>query len=346
MLLNMINVDRFLPIQIDITNACNLKCVHCYHPHHKNEGAISLDDWKAILLQYKKLILKMKYRPWVAICGGEPLVSPNLMPILNFIKKDIPGSTIIILTNGTLINEKIIEQLKSFDKIQFQVSLDGPDALRHDSIRGSGNFDRALNGIDLLQKNGFKVNVLSVLSQRTNLWMEDFFKLAKEKKFNSMNFVRFVSEGFGRSLLNNNQDKPLLGLELRSAYQNLIRFITKHQVKSATQGPLFELLVPGLGRNGRFWESIVIDYQGYVVASSRSNLRLGHAINDGIENLFLNHTISKALRTGKVEVCGNCEHFSVCGGDRNAAYAATGNFLAADPGCWKEEIEQKLTGVI
>ncbi len=75
-LLKKINIDRYLPIQLDITNLCNLRCVHCYHPHHKNEGAISLDDWKAILRQYKALINKMHYRASVVICGGEPLTSP------------------------------------------------------------------------------------------------------------------------------------------------------------------------------------------------------------------------------------------------------------------------------
>ena len=82
-LLNRINVDRFLPIQLDITNACNLRCVHCYHPHHKNDGALSLNEWKEILSQYKALIEKMKFRPSVVICGGEPLVSPLLWPILD-----------------------------------------------------------------------------------------------------------------------------------------------------------------------------------------------------------------------------------------------------------------------
>ncbi len=33
--LDWINVDRYLPLQIDITNACNLRCKHCYHPHHE-----------------------------------------------------------------------------------------------------------------------------------------------------------------------------------------------------------------------------------------------------------------------------------------------------------------------
>ena len=118
-LLGKINVDRYLPIQIDITNACNLRCIHCYHPHHKNEGSISLADWKLILDQYKKLISKMHYRPWVMICGGEPLVSPFLFPILDYIKNELSSAKISILTNGTLISAQTIEKLKNYKNVNF-----------------------------------------------------------------------------------------------------------------------------------------------------------------------------------------------------------------------------------
>jgi MoaA/NifB/PqqE/SkfB family radical SAM enzyme len=345
-LLRQINVDRYLPIQIDITNACNLRCVHCYHPHHKNEGAISLDDWRAILLQYKTLVEKMKYRPAVVICGGEPLLSPMLNPLLEFVATEMTSATISILTNGTLVTEKMALGLQKFSNLQFQVSLDGPDSDRHDIIRGKGNFDKALAGIRVLKANGFAVTVLSVLSKRTVGWMEDFFRLAKVEKFDSINFVRFVMEGMGRKLVENEDDQPLLGLELKVAYEDLLRLMLKYQVKSKTQGPLFDLVLPGLGRSGKFWESIVIDFQGYVIASSRAKLRLGHAIRDGVENIFLNHELYRNLRRGRVDVCGDCSLYGVCGGDRNAAFAASGNFLGQDPGCWKVESKQILKGAV
>lgn len=345
-LLKAINVDRYLPLQLDITNACNLRCIHCYHPHHNNEGALSLDNWKQIVFQYKQFIQKMKYRPWIILCGGEPLASPYLLPLLKFIHQELPQSSLSILTNGTLAKEPLLSKLKVFPNLQIQVSLDGPDAERHDQIRGHGNFEKALNGIRSLKSIGLEVNVLAVLSTKTNLWMEDFFRLAKIESFRSMNFVRFVPEGYGRKLLEAHEDQPLLGSNLKLAYQNILGFMTQYGVPSKTQGPLFDLLIPGLGRSGRFWESIVVDYQGYIVASSRSKIRLGHAIHEGLEQIFLHHPIYQGLRSAKVEVCGKCPLYNVCGGDRNAAYAASGNFLGPDPGCWRLQTNQNQRGVI
>lgn len=337
MLLKFINVDRYLPLQIDITNSCNLRCVHCYHPHHNNAGAIGFAEWKLILTEYKKLIRKMSYRPWVMLCGGEPMVNPHFFEILDFISSELPSSKISILTNGTLLTDVSCKKFLKYKNIQFQVSLDGPDATRHNQIRGQNNFKKSIDGIQKLKALGLEVHVLSVLSQKTKPWMEDFFKLAKKEKFDSMNFVRFVPEGYGRRLMDAKEDKPVLGLELKSALQNVLHFMMKYQVKSKTQGPLFDLIMPGLGRSGRFWEAIVVDYQGYVVASSRSKMRLGHSLNDGLEKIFLDHEIYRSLRSGQVKICGTCPQFNVCGGDRNAAYAATGDYLGFDPGCWKFE---------
>lgn len=336
-LLRQINVDRFLPIQLDITNACNLRCVHCYHPHHKNEGALSLVEWKQILSQYKALIQKMKFRPAVVICGGEPLVSPLLWPILDYVKSEMPTAEVSILSNGTLITEATAARLQRYSQVRFQVSLDGPDSNRHDEIRGAGNFEKALRGIRVLRAHRLTVNVLSVLSAKTAPWMEDFFQLAINEQFDSMNFIRFVPEGYGRKLLEASEDQPLIGIQLKDAMENIIRLMAKNGIKSHVQAPLFELVAPGLGRSGRFWESIVVDYQGFIIASSRSKLRLGHALNDGLENVFAKNEIFKSLRRGKVDGCGTCPLYSVCGGDRNAAYAATGNFLGKDPGCWIEK---------
>lgn len=94
------------------------------------------------------------------------------------------------------------------------------------------------------------------------------------------------------------------------------------------------LLHPALGRNGRFWEAIVIDYQGNLLSSSRSRIKLGRVLENNLEDLFLNHPLLKDLRRNKIKVCGTCPHLKKCGGDRNAAFAESGDFLGTDPGCW------------
>jgi MoaA/NifB/PqqE/SkfB family radical SAM enzyme len=329
-----IGTNQILPIQIDITNACNLRCSHCYHSDHNNSGALIQKEWEKILNDYKNLILKYRYSPTVIICGGEPLSSPLIVPLVEFISKNIPKSPVSILTNGTLVNKNFLQKIHNFKNIRFQVSIDGPDEKSHNFTRGNGAFSRSLLGIQNLIGEGYKVNVLAVLSRKNMTQIEDFFRLAKEQQFTSMNFTRFIAKGSGESLAQNKIDRPLEALELKAAFTEIIRCMNKYRVPSRVQSPLFDLLASGLGLSGNYWQAIIIDYQGNMVASSRSKIKLGNVLSGNMEDLFISNPIYQSLKKGNVEGCGSCSKFSFCGGDRNAAYAHSGNFLGRDPGCW------------
>lgn len=342
-ILNWIDVDRYLPLQMDITNACNLRCKHCYHPHHRNAGAIELADWINVLDQYEKLITKLRFRPYVILCGGEPMLSKHFEPVLeNLLVRDW-NCELSVLTNGTLIDPKKVALMKRFSKVTVQVSLDGSTEESHDSVRGQGSFQRTLKGIRYFTDNGVTVNLLAILSKRSSTLIGDFFDLAHSLQVAGMGFTRLILEGHAKTLQSENADRPLLPLELREAYRTLLQESARTGIKTSTSNPLFHLVYEGLGRNGRYWEGITIDYQGRYLASSRSRLILGHALTDGIEEIFLRHPLLRRLRKQDVKVCGSCPHYAVCGGDRNAAYAASGDFLGADPGCWFAPQQQKQT---
>lgn len=336
-ILKKINLKQTLPLQLDITNSCNLSCKHCYHPDHKNAGNLSLNNWFDIVDQYQNLIKKYTYKSKIILCGGEPFVSPYLWPILDKLNNEMPECQISILTNATLIDKNVIQKLKLYKNIQLQVSLDGSTAKTHNFYRGNGSFEKSVSAIKLLIENGFKVKILAVLSRNKLNELDSFFQLAKTLQVYQMNFTRLVENGAGKNMVLANQDSSLVGLDLKDAYTRIISSSIKYQVPTNLQKPLMNLIIPGLGRNGKFWEAIIVDFKGNILASSRSRLVLGSALNDGLEKVFVEHPLMVNLRKGNIEKCGKCPHFNVCGGDRNAAFASTGNFLAADPGCWIHE---------
>jgi radical SAM protein with 4Fe4S-binding SPASM domain len=333
-LLSFINPNRRLGIQLDITNLCNLRCTHCYHPHHRNEGALSLDQWFSVLDQYDALRRKLRYRPELILCGGEPLLSPMLLPLLTYAHRLDPDFRFVVLTNGTLATKPKLEQLKQFKNLSFQVSIDGATPEQHDRVRGSGNFERARLGVRNMREDGFPVRLLCTLSKRNASQLSSFFLLARNWGVNGMNFTRMIEQGYARTLVNEGEDRTLQPLELKTAFTEILRQSALTGVETNSSIPLMHLIHPALGANGKFFEGIVVDHQGKLLASSRSRLALGNVLHEGLEQLFLNHPILKSLRKREVTGCGECKHYLVCGGDRNAAYAATGDYLGRDPGCW------------
>lgn len=335
--LEFTGTQKILTAQLDITNACNLTCVHCYHPHHSNEGGLDFPAWREILDQYGNLARKLYLLPDFILCGGEPTISPLFWPILEELSSRWPASRISVLTNATRLNPEFAGRLSRLN-VDFQISLDGPDSRRHDLIRGAGNFDQAMTGLGCLQDAGMNAAFLATLSHRNSFWIADFFETAARVRAERMSFTRFISQGSGRRLEERLEDRPLAPAELREAYRTILESSKRSGVATKTSTSLYHLLDPNLGAHGKSgFQGVVIDYQGNLKVSSRTNFKLGNVRVDGLENLFLRHPIMKALRDRDIEGCGSCSHYEHCGGDRNASFAATGSFLKKDPGCWLEE---------
>lgn len=326
---------RYLPIQLDITNSCNLRCRHCYHAHHSNKGALTFEQWLDVLGQYRKLLAKLNYLPMVHICGGEPTLSSHFNPLLEELASWEQQPYVAILSNGTKTKHLDFNRIRKLKNLHFQISLDGPDAHSHDEVRGLGAFEMATSGIRTLKEHGVKVSSLAVLSKANAERINDFFKLGKALNLDGVGFTRLIVEGHAKSLVLQEKDRPLTALELKSAYEQIALSSAQYGIKTNYTAPLFHLVHPRLGGPGLFSEGIVVDYQGHYLASSRVSLRLGHALDEGLEEIFFKNPVLKALRNREVTGCGSCSDFATCGGDRNAAFAHSGDFLGADPGCWK-----------
>ncbi|MDN5358934.1 MAG: hypothetical protein PWP76_777 [Candidatus Diapherotrites archaeon] len=140
-------------IILELTTACNLRCTHCYVsageplPHE-----LSTEEWVRLVQSAGDFAVQ------ITLTGGEPLVHPGFLDILAEAKKH--NLAIRILTNGTLLSERISELSGLLDPRldSFQVSLDGPRDV-HDSIRGEGSFDRAIEGIRAALERGYPVDI-------------------------------------------------------------------------------------------------------------------------------------------------------------------------------------------
>ena len=79
--------------------------------------------------------------PYFIICGGEPLISPLLRPLIKAINEKWKDVQITILTNGTIYKEADVQFLKDYN-IYLQISLDGHNSQTHDEKRGKGTFKK------------------------------------------------------------------------------------------------------------------------------------------------------------------------------------------------------------
>ena len=140
-------------LQIHITGKCNCRCKHCYIGDHA--GELTPDTISKILDQYQGLIATLEaqnketFRPLVNITGGEPFLYSELDRLFEIMESRKGEFVFRIATNGTVLNDAILEKLQKLSLPFAQVSLDGNEEI-HDLIRGKGNFQKVLGALDLL----------------------------------------------------------------------------------------------------------------------------------------------------------------------------------------------------
>lgn len=88
--------------EVPITDNCNLNCKGCLFASNMTQGVqhVSVDDLEKDAKRMSELFFDV---PWIRILGGEPLMHPNIVEILNSYRRYFPDSEIDLCTNGLLI---------------------------------------------------------------------------------------------------------------------------------------------------------------------------------------------------------------------------------------------------
>ena len=153
-------VENFY-FQWHITDKCNLRCTHCYQENYTDASEIPFEELRVVANKLFQTLSKWKKKGDFSITGGEPFIRKDVFSFLEYLDSSERVSNLDILSNGTIITDKTAETLKKLAKLdRVQVSLDGASAKSHDRIRGHGAFEKAINGIRILNCHEIDVNVM------------------------------------------------------------------------------------------------------------------------------------------------------------------------------------------
>lgn len=130
-------------LNIEITNACNLKCIMCYNNDVTVEkGIMDLKLYKKIIDEGSKHNLNSIKLSW----RGEPLLNKNIVEMIKYAKeKNI--LEVSFNTNGLLLTEELSNQLidSKLDMILF--SVDGATKESYEKIRLGGDYNKMVHNI-------------------------------------------------------------------------------------------------------------------------------------------------------------------------------------------------------
>ncbi len=159
-------------VNLEITAACNLDCVHCYHVRPP-EAEMSTAEICALLDDLASLG-SME----LTITGGEPLLRGDFGDILRHaIERD--GFSVKIFSNLTLLDGSIARIIARAGVRGVETTLLGPDAVLHDRLAGmAGAFERTVAGIRLLMDHSVNVSVKTVAMKENVGCLEEMYRFA------------------------------------------------------------------------------------------------------------------------------------------------------------------------
>ena len=232
-LYRLFGIPKIFPMNLTIglTYKCNSRCKTCYIWKKKDfSGELSLEEFKKFFKKTGKNKIFL-----IIFTGGEPFLRNDLVEICYYAEKYCKPHTIVIPTNGILV-EKIVKEVERIlqlckkTHITINISLDHIGK-KHDRIRGvPGNFTKAISVYKKLKKfeekyPNFDVSIHTVISKFN---YKDFPKIAKYvmEKLKPKNYITEIAEE-RNELVNIGSNVTPNFLEYTSAINFLEKILSK-----------------------------------------------------------------------------------------------------------------------
>ena len=179
-------------VQIGADNRCNLRCGFCLADAYRERGKLHIQDRKLSrnpLEIFQALTPYMKFWKFLSLTGpGESLLNPKLDQILQLIR-DNSSCSIMVTTNGVLINKRLAAIFSEFRIEEISISLDSLTKENFESLRVNGKFEKAIGAIDLLNDERGKsgsihplINLTPTFFKRNIYELPEFVDFALQKQ--------------------------------------------------------------------------------------------------------------------------------------------------------------------
>mgnify|MGYP003788813267 CR=1 FL=1 len=185
-----------------MNDKCNAKCVFCGGDYFRSKSNkhISLDQFKTMARN-----LRLEHFRSVCLAGaGDPLLSPELLPIIRYIETQYPNLHISITTNGIALSSNLSREFANSRISSINISINAATRETYCRLMQVDRFDRVVaNARDFIEQrrlhgNGkFPILQLSCALSRINIEeLPQLVQLAKSLGIGHINtmYCRFYPE--------------------------------------------------------------------------------------------------------------------------------------------------------
>ena len=318
-------------IKIEINDYCTLSCKMCYVNRSKHN--LKMDTIRKLVDDVRGYGIRLE------ILGGEPLMHPDIIDIIDYAKSSGKVPFITLYTNGIMATPDMSRSLHDAGLDAIIVSLISHKEQVHDEFTGTpGSWRQTKDGIHNLKEAGVPVYTFTAIHKDNHHDIEGLYRFVKEDLGVHALFYQYIPQI---------KDDPLM-IDNDEWYELKNWVLSKNPIHDDFVRT-FYMLTGNACSGGNFVFTVKVD--GSVQPCPFvSDISLGNIHDDSIWHIFKNRFRGTRLKEFKQlpEECLECSYKSICGGGCRAGNNALyGTYLRRDHRClgpFKEKVDpQKIT---
>ncbi len=321
--------DRLLSMEIEFSRICNFRCSYCYVPEKQEcQGELTRAEIKDVILQARELGARK-----IIILGGEPSIYPHLAEMIAFLSEQ--GFEIEMFTNGTGVDAKLAEILAEA-RVRVVLKLNSRDREIQDQLAGRiGAFDIIQTAFTNLKEAGYPSQQLflalsTVICQQNIGELPEMWQWLREEGIEPyFEVITPQANAISNSWLS------VDGNQLKELFEQL------SAIDQEKYGRQWEPQPPLVGNKCmRHQVSCLVTASGDVTPCVGVTIPLDNIRNNRLGHILKNSEVVTNLKNYREMIkgeCRDCDKAEECYGCRGAAYQLTGDYLASDPTCWRNQ---------
>lgn len=339
----------------ELTLACDLVCLHCRACAQKQRDPRELDTKRS--QQLIEQLTQFPEPPLLILTGGDPFKRHDLFDIIQYAVER--GLSVSITPSATpLVTTQALERLANLRVSRLAISIDGARAETHDAHRGvAGSFEHSLRILREAKSRGLSTQINTTIrpenlaelsamadlgeSLGIDLWSVFFLVPVGRAEF----AVRLSADEYEQAFEalyreTHHRSYQIKTTEAPHYRRYLLQQYTKEKREANASRPPLPFARSGIndGKGVMF-----VGHDGTILPSGFLPVTCGAFPQDNIVDVYQNSPIFRSLRDpdqlqGK---CGQCQFRQVCGGSRARAYATRNDYLAAEPDCCYQPLEEE-----
>lgn len=345
----------------NLLRRCNLTCKHCYATSADSEFRDELETAEALKVIDDLHAAGVRV---LILSGGEPLLRKDIFELSDYARDK--GFFVALSTNGTLIDERNIEQIAAARYDYVGISIDGLEAVHDDWRQLKGSFAASMHAIDLCRQHDIRVGLRTTLTQNNYPQLPAILELMRAHDVQKFYLSHLNYSGRGKRSRKADAHHQMTRDAMRQLFEQAWDDVQNGRETDFVSGNndadailLLQWVEANLPQHAVRLEGMLRAWGGNASGSGIANIdnigdvhpdtywwqhTVGNVRKQSFRDIWLDNPqpLLQQLRQHPRAVegrCADCRWLPICNGNTRTRAWAEGNLWAEDPGCYLTDEE-------